>query len=186
MPRPNTPDDFWRRVLKTDGCWLWTGCRDKRGYGKTSIHGKTVIAHRLAWILTFGEIASGQFICHRCDNPPCVNPEHLFSGTPKANMEDMVKKSRHFSKTKPERYARGESHGRHTKPHATARGDSNGSRKHPETIRRGEQVNGVKLTAEKVSEIRQSSESDAAMALRLRVSIQSVWNARTKKTWKHI
>lgn len=91
---------FWRFVRKTDGCWWWTGSANARGYGSirpatgSSVRGKAKMAHRLAWELANGPIPEGHYICHRCDNPSCVNPAHLFVGTPSDNMRDCVAKGR--------------------------------------------------------------------------------------------
>lgn len=88
---------FWALVSKSDGCWLWMGRRQsgRWDYGNVIFNGRHAPAHRVAWILTYGEIPTGRLICHKCDNPPCVRPDHLFLGTPKSNMDDMVMKNRH-------------------------------------------------------------------------------------------
>lgn len=87
------------RVNKTDTCWLWTGCVNIHGYGKIGIpglgQGVTTATHRLAWKLLRGPIPEGINVCHHCDNPPCCNPDHLFLGTQKDNLQDMGKKGRH-------------------------------------------------------------------------------------------
>ena len=88
--------NFWSRVEITGSCWLWTGAGSKigRGYGKTTFEGKLKGAHQVAWILTYGPIPPGYEICHTCDNPPCVRPDHLFLGTQKDNIQDMIRKRR--------------------------------------------------------------------------------------------
>lgn len=75
-------------------CVEWTACRDSDGYGLVRVDGKTRKAHRRAWEIVKGPIPPGMLVCHRCDNPPCFNVEHLFLGTQKENMADMDKKGR--------------------------------------------------------------------------------------------
>lgn len=83
-----------------DTCEEFTGWKDKDGYGTKSYRGKTWRAHRLAWTLVNGEIPEGLCILHRCDNPPCVNVEHLFLGTQEDNIRDRDKKGREAQGTK--------------------------------------------------------------------------------------
>jgi hypothetical protein len=86
---------LWSRTERLDsGCLVWTGYRGPLGYGEMGDGRKSVRVHRVAYELTYGPIPEGMFVCHRCDNPPCVEPTHLFLGTPKDNVDDMVAKGR--------------------------------------------------------------------------------------------
>lgn len=96
-PRPkefSPVDEFWKRVDRTGECWEWTGVRNQFGHGRIRRDGKETGTHRYSWILAFGPIPSGMLVCHRCDNPPCVRPSHLFLGTPRDNTQDMHAKGR--------------------------------------------------------------------------------------------
>lgn len=82
-------------------CWIWTGAKDEQGYGhiySTDSRGKrkTRLAHRVSYCFFIGEIPFGLDICHRCDNPPCVNPKHLFAGTVTDNLNDAINKGRYI------------------------------------------------------------------------------------------
>jgi hypothetical protein len=105
----STPKEFWKRVDKKNGpvlnkklgrCWIWTGGMYNHGiaglhYGQVQYHKVAYAAHRLAWILTNGPVPKNtKQVCHKCDNPPCVRPSHLFCGTPKDNTQDMIAKGR--------------------------------------------------------------------------------------------
>lgn len=88
---------FWSKVDKTGDCWVWTAGTRGRGshrYGAIRINGKNRSAHRVSWELTNGPIPGGLVVCHHCDNPPCVRPDHLFLGTVQDNALDRDRKGR--------------------------------------------------------------------------------------------
>lgn len=87
---------FWSHIEKREGegCWLWTGTTDAKGYGMCSVVYGSVRAHRASWLITKGAIPVGLYVCHRCDVRACVRPDHLFVGTQKDNMNDCVNKGR--------------------------------------------------------------------------------------------
>jgi hypothetical protein len=89
-----SPEQFWALVRKGDDCWDWQGRQSSDGYGVFALDHQRWRAHRLAWTLAHGPIPSGLFVCHHCDRPLCVRPEHLFLGTNDDNMRDMHEKGR--------------------------------------------------------------------------------------------
>lgn len=154
-----------------DDCWPWTGARHPTGYGiivSGEIGFAPKRAHRIAWELTNGPIPDGLCVLHRCDNPPCVNPAHLFLGTDADNVADMVKKGRQ------------------------ARGDRHRARLYPEKLARGESHSSSKLTEEQVREIRRifikSSRAFGALALARRFGVvdSTILRAIRKETWGHV
>lgn len=118
------------------GCWNWTRGKDTRGYGAAYIPHR-VMAHRLSYELSVGPIPPGKHVCHTCDNPSCINPDHLWIGTHAENMADK------------------EAKGRGTKP-PVLRGDDHWSRKHPDRVKRGADNPNAKLTIHQVIGIRRA------------------------------
>ncbi len=96
---------FWNRVFKTSGCWLWLGPEGRSEYGEVGYKGKKYKAHHLAYNLTHGARPDGLFILHKCDNPKCVNPNHLYAGTHADNMRDRRERGRYGDKPMVQTYA---------------------------------------------------------------------------------
>ncbi len=99
MSNQSLADRLWARVDRSgEGCWLWQGCTHAKGYGilrdDRGRAGRAVRAHRVAYELTYGPIPDGLLVCHRCDNPRCCRPDHLFLGSPLVNSTDMRVKNR--------------------------------------------------------------------------------------------
>jgi hypothetical protein len=133
-------------------CWVWQGYRNEHGYGRLWAPKRYV--HRAAYEAFVGPIPAGLNVLHRCDNPPCCNPAHLFLGTRADNARDMLAKGRgalqknpalmarsgdaHWSRHKPERIARGDRNGARTRPDCLARGDRHGSHTRPDRVARGD------------------------------------------------
>lgn len=161
---------FWMKVDKSagpDGCWLWTARRDPDGYGKFQIGPKGrqrhMKAHRVAVAITRGHIDLAGL--HRCDNPPCCNPAHVFEGTQQDNRRDCTLKARN------------------------AVGSRNGTRTHPETRPRGEAHGCAVLTKQAVLEMRRLRATGMPVidiARHLGVSVHAAYQVLQGKTWRHL
>jgi predicted DNA-binding protein (UPF0251 family) len=161
---------FISKVKRTDGdgCWTWTANTRNGRYGAFHMFDRDVMAHRASWLLHRGEIPDGMCVCHKCDNPICVNPGHLFLGTASDNMRDMSRKGRGG-------VAKGARNGKSTKPEKTPRGESAGQ---------------SKLTNEQVMALRAdgrlSGLSQRKLAEKYGITQATVWNILNGNTWKHL
>jgi len=97
---------FWENVAKSPDCWLWMGAVRSGGYGTLTIGARDVAAHRFSWDIHFGPIPPGAMICHHCDNPRCIRPDHLFMGDAASNIADMFQKGRQGPRWIGERHGR--------------------------------------------------------------------------------
>ena len=96
---------FWSKVEKTESCWIWIGGKRDGLYGSIGLGGKgapNISAHRMSWELHYGKIPDGMLVCHHCDNPPCVRPDHLFVGTVSDNNKDSANKGRNACNLPPQ------------------------------------------------------------------------------------
>lgn len=181
----NDKTRFWAKVDKSagpDACWLWTAAKRKTGYGLFYIrraHG----SHRIAWAMDKGPIPDGLCVCHRCDNPPCCNPAHLFLGTYADNNHDKEIKGRG-------NHASGNKNGARTKPERLSRGDAHYSRTHPERLSRGESHSRAKLTTAQVLEIRDLYAAGGITYCKLAalfgVSYANIGDIIHRRVWKHV
>ena len=162
-------DRFWALVQQGPGCWLWLGRRNKAGYGMISSggnDGRTLFAHRVAWELAHGPVPGGLYVCHRCDNPPCVREDgHLFLGTAAENAADMARKRR------------------------STLGDRNPSRLYPDRVTRGVRHPHARLTEAQVQEARmrwRGGETCMGLARAYGVSATAMRQALQGQTWRHV
>ena len=157
---------FWSKVDKSGDCWLWIDkYRFRNGYGYFGVNHKGFRSHRVAYMLTYGPIPEGLCVCHHCDCPDCVRPEHLFIATDEQNKADMFAKGRH---------ARGDRHGTHTQPHK---------------VTRGEDCHAAKLTAQDVLDIRQryiNGDGPRMLARQYGVARTNIQRIVRGKCWKHL
>lgn len=171
-----------RRIVVTDGCWIWQGGKGSKGYGQISIGGFTKKVHRVMFEINIRALNPGEFACHHCDNPPCCNPDHLFAGSAFDNNEDMRKKGRM-------RRACGDLSGARLHPERVPRGMSNGAYTKPERRRKGENHGMSKLTVGDVIEIRSRcarGEIQRIVALSFGITKDNVSKVVLRKSWAHV
>lgn len=173
---------FWAKVIVTDkfSCWFWTAAQHRSGYGAFKFMNETLKSHRISYIFSFGHVPDGMFICHKCDTPSCVNPNHLFLGTSADNMADMASKGRSI---------KGDRHPFRKHPELMSRGESHYLRKNPEKIMRGESKPNAKLNAGLVLKIREMSVDGLTrkeIASALGVGFYSVVNVLRGRLWTHV
>lgn len=173
---------FWEKVDKrAHGCWQWTAGKFAQGYGAFQLNGCAQRAHRIVWELTHGAIPRGKDVLHTCDNPSCVNPEHLYLGTDKENGRDRAVRGRAAS---------GARHKSRTCPSSVPRGDNHFSRRHPEKVCRGEHHGNATLTEAQVRAILQEHTGRYGnlieLAKKYRVSRSVVDRIVRRETWKHV
>ncbi len=162
------------------GCWTWTGAMDGGGYGSVYWRGRNVAAHRASHECFVGPIGDGLDVMHSCDNPPCINPAHLSSGTRAENLADMVRRGRS---------ATGSRNGVATHPERVRRGDGHWKRIMTGSLRRDTSSPAAKLTARNVYEIRRMRTAGVgapAIGLRFNVSSTTVYRICNGEVWGHV
>lgn len=176
------PDQSQPHYQGLDQCWIWKAGKDGKGYGAFKIGKKQYLAHRIAWYLANGPIPeSAPCILHKCDNPQCVNPSHLKTGTQKENAGDCANKKR---------TSQGDKHPFRKNPELCARGERCGAYTMPWTIRKGSLNGRAKLTEAKVIKMREihrtTKNTYADIGMLFGVAETTTANAIKGKSWKHI
>lgn len=174
-------------VIKS-GCWIWQGGVSPDGYGKVKRFGKTIRAHRLFYEHYKGKIPQGLWVLHNCDEPRCVNPEHLWLGTQKDNEADKDRKGRRPpspSITHPHRLCRGDNHpSKRPEYRAMMSGDNNPMKR--EDVRskfRGVRPTNAKFTSQQIAQIRKDARSTYKIAKDLGVSQSTIFKIKTEKRY---
>lgn len=197
---------FWEKVDRENGphiaymdtpCWQWVRNRTSDGYGRIRGEGKMACASHVAMQLEGIDVPGGMCCLHRCDNPSCVRPDHLFIGSHLDNRRDCARKGRtprlygdkNGARIHPESRARGERHGSNTHQERRAIGDRNGARRHPESVMRGERHGNTKLTEKKVESIRAlyatKKISQRKIARMFMMGNTAISNIVRNKTWRN-
>lgn len=151
------------------GCWEWRGVKSRTGYGKfhtPRIQGterKPIHAHRFSYEVNFGPIPEGLFVLHKCDNPACTRPDHLWVGSIADNVRDSMAKGRNSPPPRPPKHFA-----------------------NTENFKRGSEHYAARLTANQVHEIRRSTERGVDLAARLGVAQTTISMIRRGRTWRHL
>lgn len=154
-------DNLWSKIEVRDSnvCWEWRGARNKHGYGITTIRNKQHLSHRIVWLHQHGVMNLSMKVLHRCDNPPCCNPSHLFLGTQSDNVYDMIAKGRRRN------------------------GISRTSAKKGEENYRAKVKNS---DVEKIRELRKMETPLKEIARQFGIHVATVSDIVSRRTWKHI
>ena len=168
------------------GCWIWMFSLSGK-YGQLIALGENY-AHHVSYIVFKGPITKGFHVCHTCNTPPCVNPDHLYLDTQQGNMQYAIRCQRHVSLTHPEKLPRGNEHWTQKYPEKIAKGERSGARVHPEKVARGERQGSARLTESQVREIRSLYATGiwSKIALVRKFNSNSVADIISGKSWRHV
>lgn len=161
----STEQRFWSHVEISgiNDCWIWKLKPDIWGYGVFCLDSKRIKAHRYSYVLKFGNIPEGMKVCHKCDNPICVNPNHLFLGTNSDNMLDMFAKGRGFNVG-------------FTRGHKRTIGSKNAKAKLSE-----DQIREIRINYQAITPITRDE-----IASKYNVDPKTIYDILSRRTWKHV